>query len=208
MSLTNSRNAWVNRSNTTIPVWGSLVPSPNGIHPGGLTAGGVQLGAINPNDFYTTVPHGTQATYREVRFRSNLGHNQPAYIETHPGTGMGNTFAWVASQEPYHRWNSNGSTLVTAPVLAISGGNFYQFIVTGGESYIVNSAAVNQGTLPIGTQIATDRATVGQTLPNFMYFRYIRRNGVWEDFFNSGDRHAFVDLGIANGVSPSTRRLR
>ena len=50
MALQNVKCAWVNRSNSNIPVYEDWVK--NGGYAGGHTAGGDQIGTIYPNEFY------------------------------------------------------------------------------------------------------------------------------------------------------------
>ena len=206
MALTNARAAWVNRSSTTIPVFHGTVSSQ--VHTGGITAGGAQTGSIASNDFYTLIPNDNlNITCYEVCFRNSQGQLARGFIETSPGATLGN-FAWVAQQQQYHLFNSNGSALVTSATESVGGMNCRIFTIHGSARQFLNSEGRAMGTLPVGARLATTSSTVGANNPHFMYFRFRTLNGVWVDMVSSGNPWGFVDMGIGLGVSPSNRRLR
>ena len=205
MALTDSRLAWVNGSNITIPVYGGLTSS--SVHIGGTTVNTNQTGSIAPNSFYTVVPHGTNCTYREIRFRNSSGNLATGFIETSPGMTLGD-YAWVQYQSHYHIYNSNGTGLVPSATEVINGTTYRIFTISGSTLQFLNSAGAIMGTLPIGAKLATTSSTVGVSNPHYMYFRYRTLNGAWVDMVSNGDPWGFVDMRIGDGVTPSARRIR
>ncbi len=204
MALSNSRVAWVNRSNTNIPVYSSLVSS--SIHTGGSTAGGTKVGVIYPGEFYTLVPNSSHyLTSYQIIFRDGNGAQRTGYIESSPGYTLG-YHAWVSSQEPYHYYNSNGSSLVSAARVSISGKSYYVFTVNKSVSYR-NPSGVVQGRLASGTKLATDCSTTGQTYGGYMLFQKKKTGSTWTDLV-SGSGYGFVDLGLAIGSMPNDRAIR
>ena len=210
--LTNERHAIVNRSNTNIPVYEKTVSSQ--IHTGGITAGGNKIGAIYPNEFYALIPNPENPPYSynnmtcyEIIFRDGNGAVKHGYIETSPGVTLG-AYDWAKYQEPYHYYNSNGSTLVSAAKETIDGKSYYIFTVSGSGRTYRNPNGTSQGTLPVGTKIATLSSTTGQTYGGYMIF-YKKKltGGSWQNLI-SGGTYGFVDLGLSVGSMPSDRPVR
>lgn len=125
-----SRCALVNRSSTKIPVYEKIVR--NGCFTGGITAGGAQIGIIYPNEFYTIIPDpdSMYITSYEIIFSNPQGKETHGYIETTEGysAGVDTDFGWAQYQEPYHYYNSNGSTLVKAARETIGSTYYYIFV--------------------------------------------------------------------------------
>lgn len=65
-------------------------------------------------------------------------------------------------------------------------------------------------TLAVGTEIATDSSTMGQTWHDHWLIRWVRRGGVWTHADNRAghNTHAFVDTGLRVGSSPTTNSIR
>ena len=212
MAFENQRVAWVNRSSTNIPVYNSLVSS--GAHVGGVTAGGGSAGAIYPNEFYTLVPNPenppfsyNNVTSYKIIFRNGSGNQTVGYIETNPGGYTNPMAAWLSSQEPYHYFNSNGSTLVSSASETISGSTYRIFTVNKAVTYR-NSAGVSQGTLAVGTKLATNQSTTGETYGGYMVFHKKKvGTGSWQNLV-SGSDYGFVDLGLSQGSEAATRAIR
>jgi hypothetical protein len=204
MALSNNRAAWVNRSSSNIPVYEKTVSS--SIHTGGLTVGGTQIGTIFPNEFYTLVPNSSfYITNYQIIFRDGNGVQKTGYIETSPGYTLGD-YAWVQYQEPFHFYNSNGSSLVASASENIGGTTMRVFTVKKAVIFR-NSAGTSQGTLAVDTKIATDQSTAGQTYGGFMLFKKRKvGTGAWQDLV-SGATHGFVDLGLSQGSMPNNRAI-
>ena len=205
MSISNSNAAYVNRSGTSIPVYSKLVSSQ--IHVGGHTAGGTQIGTIYPNEFYTVVPNSSSyITHFKIYFRNSSGVQTTGYIETSKGTTLGD-YAWSAYQEPYHYYNSNGSTLVSASTETIGGKRYYVFTVNKAVAY-KDKDGNNKGTLSAGTKLATDCSTTGETYGGYMLFKKKKLSGSssWSDLIQS--TYGFVNLGLSIGSMPSDRAIR
>lgn len=205
-----SRQALVNRSGSNIPVYEKIVR--NGCFTGGITAGGEQIGVIYPNEFYTLIPDpdSTYITSYEIIFRNPKGVETHGFIETTEGysAGVDTDFAWAQYQEPYHYYNSNGSTLVKAAREVIGGTNYYIFTVNGTSRNYLNPAGKSQGSLPIGTKLATTCSTTGQTYGGYMLFDKKKLpNGSWQNLI-SGGTYGFVHLGLNSGSFPSDRPIR
>lgn len=138
-----SRQALVNRSGTQIPVYEKTVRS--GAHTGSLTAGGAQIGVIYPNEFYTIIPdESPYITCYRIIFQNPNGTQAEGYIETSPGYTLPD-YAWAQYQEPYHYYNSNGSTLVSAAREMIGGTSYYIFTVYGSARNYLNPSRQSQG---------------------------------------------------------------
>lgn len=201
-----SRQVLVNRSGTKIPVYEKTVHS--GFHTGGLTAGGEQIGTIYPNEFYVIIPPDSPyITCYRIIFRNSKGVQAEGYIETSPGYSL-DDYAWAQYQESYHYYNSNGTTLVNAARETIDGTNYYIFTVYGTARNYLNPAGKSQGTLPVGTKLATTSSTAGQTYGGYMVF-YKKKlpGGSWQNLI-SGGTYGFVHLGLDSGSSPSNRPIR
>lgn len=211
MALSNTRCAWVNRSSTTFPVYDDLVHS--SIHTGGVTAGGNIIGHIYPNEFYTLIPNDSfYITSFEIIFRNGNGQQVRGYIETSPGYTL-DDYGWVAYQEPYHYYNSNGSTLVTSATENIGGTVYRIFTVNKSARTYRSSDGKNQGTLPIGTKLATLSSTTGQSYGGYMIF-YKKKlsGGSWQNLVSAdkdtnGKTYGFVDLGLPVGTMPNSRPI-
>ena len=65
------------------------------------------------------------------------------------------------------------------------------------------------GTLPAGTQLATNSSTTGMNYTSYMVFFYKRTSSTssWTKLDPNGN-YAFVDLDIANGNMPYDRSIR
>lgn len=205
-----SRQALVNRSGSKIPVYEKIVHS--GAFAGGITAGGKQIGTIYPNEFYTIIPDPSSMyiTSYEIIFRNSQGNEMHGYIETSEGysAGVDTDFAWAQYQEPYHYYNSNGSTLVKATRETIGSTSYYVFTVYGSSRNYLNPEGVSQGSLPVGTKLAAISSTTGQKYGGYMVF-YKKKlpGGSWQNLV-SGGTYGFVHLGLGSGSSPSNRPIR
>lgn len=206
MALTDSQGAWVNRSSTIIPVYEGI----GNFGAGHTTAGGTQIGSIYPGEFYTTRLRGNYLTYHEIRFRNSNGTQATGFIETLP---QGHTYpeaAWVATQEPYHYYNSNGSSLVVAPTMSIGNVTYRIFTVKKPVVYR-DPNGNNLGTLEVGTRLLTDQSTTGSTYAGYMLFKKAKSSaggssaGSWFDLSSAG--YAFVDLGLSKGSEPASRAI-
>ncbi len=206
MGLTNTRYAVVNRSNETIPVYEKLVSSEG--HVSSKTVGGEQIGEIAPDDFYTVTPNDSPyITYFKVRFLDYDGNVSQGYIETSRATTYPD-YEWKASQEPYHYYNSDGSGLVEAKTETIGGKKYRIFTVCNKALVYRNSAGTRQGTLEVGTKLAALDSTTGETYGGYMaFYRKKVKGGSWEQLV-AGANYGFVDLGMAEGVSPSNRCIQ
>ena len=210
MAFSNSRVAWVNRSNTQIPVYEKTVSSQG--HVGGVTAGGTQIGKIFPNEFYTLIPNPenppftyNNVTSYQIIFRDGNGAEKRGYIETQPNGITNPMAAWLSSQEPYHYFNSNGSSLVSSATESIGGTTYRIFTVKKAVTYR-NSAGTSQGTLAVGTKLATAQSTTGQSYGGYMVFSKKKvGTGNWQDLVSGG--YGFVDLGLSQGSEPATRAI-
>lgn len=208
MAYFGSRCALVNRSGTSFPVYEKLVQS--GAFTGGTTAGGKQIGTIYPNEFYTLIPNDSpNITSYRIYFNDPNGNRSVGYIETTSGysAGVVTSFAWTNYQEPYHYYNSNGSSLANAPTINFGGTTHYVFTVHGSPRPYKNPAGTTLGSLPVGTKLATTCSTIGQSYPWYMLFnKKMLPNGSWQDLTSSG--YGFVDLGLDVGSFPSNRPIR
>lgn len=205
--LTNARHAIVNRSGSNIPVYEKTVSSQ--IHTGGLTAGGSQVGVIYPNEFYTLIPNPENPPYTvnyitcyQIVFRDGNGVQRKGYIETSPGYTLG-AYAWAQYQEPYHYYNSNGSALTASQTETIDGTTYRIFTVKKAVTYR-NPSGASQGSLAVGTKLATTQSTTGQTYNGYMLFSKKKvGTGSWQNLVSGG--YGFVDLGLSKGSMPSDR---
>ena len=202
--IENYRVAYVNRSSTNIPVYEKFVQ--NSLFNQNVTAGGAQIGTITPNEFYTLIPNSSfYQTSWQIVFRHN-GVKLNGFIESSKGITLGNQ-PWAATQEPYHYYNSNGTTLVNSATETISGTTYRIFTVNKAVSYR-NPNGTSQGSLAVGTKLATYESTTGQTYPDHMLFRLKKTSGgSWANLV-SGGTYGFVDLGFTLGSSPSARAIR
>lgn len=208
MANLNSRCALVNRSGTSFPVYEKLVQS--GAFTGGITAGGSKIGEIMVNEFYTVVPNDSPyiTSYRII-FQNPQGKQAVGYIETTTGysAGVDTDYAWAKYQEPYHYYNSNGSTLVASTKETIGGKSYRIFTIYGSARSYRNPTGTLLGTLPVGTKLATNESSTGQTYGGYMVFNKKKLpNGSWQDLTSSG--YGFVDLGLNVGSFPSNRPIR
>lgn len=201
----NWRQALVNRSGTRIPVYEKLVSAEG--YTGGITAGGTKIGEIYPGEFYTIIPNESQyITSYEIVFQNPNGVQTKGYIET-ARISTYPAYEWGEYQEPYHQYNSNGTSLVAAAREVISGTNYYIFTVHGSARPYRNRAGVLLGNLPVGTKLATTCSTTGQTYGGYMLFDKKKLpNGSWQDLTSNG--YGFVDLGLNVGSFPSNRPIR
>lgn len=208
MGVQDARYASVNLSSTKIPVYEKLV---NGsIHNRGMTAGGAIIGRIFPNEFYIVQPNPPELygmTSFKIYFRDANKQCKYGYIETSKGMTL-EDYEWNAYQHPYMYYNSNGSTLVESKKVTINGNVHRLFTVNRAVKYrAINGTEL--GTLPVGTQLATNSSTTGMNYTSYMVFFYKRASSSspWTKLDLNGN-YAFVDLDIANGNMPYDRSIR
>lgn len=205
MSVENARYAAVNLSSMYIPVYSSLVYS--GIHVGGKTAGGTQIGKIYPNECYTVIPNDSfYVTSYKIYFRNSNGQGAYGYIETSKGDTLGH-YAWDAHQHPYHYYNSNGKSLVASAKCTIDGVSHRIFTINKYIS-IRTPGGVVIGSMNIGEQVALRSSTTGQTYPGYIISYYRRKNSTaeWSKMTPYHD-YAFVDLALEIGNMPYNRAI-
>lgn len=207
-----SRQALVNRSGSNIPVYEKIVR--NGAFTGGITAGGERIGTIYPNEFYTIIPDpdSMYITSYEIVFQDPNGNETHGFIETSEGysPGVHTSYAWADYQEPYHYYNSNGSTLVSSTIETIDDTSYRVFTVNGSarKYYKPTDYKNSVGTLPVGTKLATRESTTGQHLQGCMLFAKKKLpGGSWQNLI-AGGTYGFVDLGLSVGSFPSNRPIR
>jgi len=209
MALSNNRGAWVSLSSTTINVYDSLVSS--SAHSGGITAGGNVVAQILQNEFYTLIPNSSSyITSYEIIIQNPSKVVIRGYIETSPGIGY-SPYSWVSQQEPYHYYNSNGTSLVSSTVENIGGINHRVFTVYGSTRQVRDSAGTVRATVGVGTLIACRDSTTGVTYGDHMLFYLKKVSSNWVDIIPSGlgsSTYGFVDMGMAIGVFPATRQIR
>ncbi len=200
----NSKVFLVNRSGSNIPVYEELVHS--SYHTGSVTAGGDQIGTIYPNEFYLVFKNDSYyvSSYK-IGFRNSNGNFAIGYIETCPGYSL-DDYAWAKYQEPYHYYNSNGSTLVESATETIQGKTYRIFTVKKTVN-AVNSSGSGAGSLSPGTKLATLASTAGSSKDQYMIF-YKKKVGTgnWVDLVSSGT-YGFVDLDLSTGSMPSNRAI-
>ena len=200
--LTNDQAIFVNRYSSYIDVYDSLTSS-NG-HVGGITVGGNKIGRIHPDEFYTLLKSDTpNVTSYGIIFQNSNGNRSRGYIETSPGYSLG-SYAWKQYQEPFHYYNSNGSTLVSSKNIVIDGTSYRQFTVKVSVIYRDKTGAV-VGALAAGTLLATNSSTAGQSYPDHMIFYKKKVGSVWENLCSSG--YGFVDMRYDAGAMPNNRRI-
>jgi hypothetical protein len=186
-----------------------MVSSP--AHTGGYTVGGTVVAQIMPDEFYTLIPNDSAyITSFEVIVQNPSKVVIHGYIETSPGTTLGN-YAWAASQEPYHYYNSNGTSLVSSTVQNISGVNYRIFTVYGSTRTVRDSSGVVKTTVGVGTKLAALDSTTGVTYGDHMlfYLKQVGGVGACQTLVSGGSStYGFVDMGMAIGVFPTTRQIR
>ena len=203
----------INRSSTDIPVYEKLVESQ--AHAGGVTAGGNTIGYINPNDTYTRSQHidsGYVTSFGVTIHDSEKGLKQ-GYIETIL-TYTDPEYPWVQYQEPFHLYNSNGSSLIASENTEIIKGALYRIFTTKKELDRRNSSGVPLERLPAGTRLAVNYSIAGRSWPNYMCFDYYYQ-GFWrgvgnhyvDDNGNDVDEGGFVDLGLQHGARANNRAI-
>lgn len=202
--IENYRAAYVNRSSTSIPVYEKFVANP--LYTGNTSAGGSQIGTIDPGEFYTLIPNSSfYQTSWKIVFRQ-AGVKLTGVIESSKGYTLGN-HPWAATQEAYHYYNSNGSSLVSSATETINGTSYRIFTVNKAVTYR-NPSGTSLGTLAVGTKLATNESTTGQTYSDYMLFRMKKPSGgSWANLV-SGGTYGFVDLGFLLGSTPSARAIR
>lgn len=208
MSVQDIRYASVNLSSTKIPVYEERVRS--GIHNRGLTAGGEIIGRIFPNEFYIVLPNPSDMygmSSFQIYFRDANKNCKYGYIETSTGMTLPD-YAWNAYQHPYMYYNSNGSTLVESKKVTINGSVYRMFTVNRAVKYRTASGT-DLGTLPVGTQLATNSSTTGLNFRSYMVFFYKRftSSSPWARLDPNGT-YGFVDLDISGGNMPYDRAIR
>lgn len=139
----------------------------------------------------------------EIVFRDSNGNQSYGYIETSPGQTLGE-YDWVQYQEPYHYYNSNGSKLVSATTENVGGKKQYIFTVKKSVTYR-NPSGSNLGTLAVGTKLATNTSTTGQTYGSYMLFNMKNTGNGWVNLCSSG--YGFVDLGFNVGSKATNRAI-
>lgn len=140
-----------------------------------------------------------------IRFRNSAGRLAEGYIETSPGTTLGD-YAWKQYQEPFHYYNSNGSSLVVSATETIGGKTMRVFTVKKAVAYC-NSAGKSMGTLSVGTKIATTQSLGATLYPTYMWFEKKKvGSGAWTDLVSDAD-HGYVDLGLDKGSMPYDRAI-
>lgn len=203
----------VNRSGTRIPVYSTVVQSE--IHTGGVTAGGTIIAYIEPNSFYTRWKYypNTYVTCLAVNVAGSNNTRLEGFIEPNRGVTLGD-YAWEQYQEPFHYYNSNGSSLVSSATETINGTTYRVFTVTRNLPY-VNCDNEPQGVIEAGMKLATRGSIAGQRNPNYMRFSYYGFRDMWIRLYdyvdingNIVEEDGYVDLGYEYGASPSTRAIR
>ena len=167
--------------------------------------GGNKIGEIYPGGLYCLIPNSAMnGTSEQIVLQEAKGVERRGYIETSPGYTLG-AHPWAAYQEPFHYYNSNGSSLVASQQLTISGTSYRIFTVKKAVTYR-NSSGTSQGSLAVGTQIATTASTTGQTYAGYMIF-YKKKvgSGAWQNLVSGG--YGFVDLGLSKGSHPTNRAI-
>lgn len=209
MALENGRYAVVNNSSYQIPVYEKMVQS--GAFTGSITTGGAQIGVIYPNEFYTVIPNDSSyITSYHIIFQNPQGNQVGGCIETSYGysAGVFTDKPWVADQEPYHYFNSDGTKLVPSAKETINGKTYRIFTVYGSpRPYRTPTGALQTVNLPVGTKLATNESSTGQNYGGYMVFNKKKLpNGSWQDLVSTG--YGFVDLGLNVGSFPSNRPIR
>ena len=197
-----SNNAWVNRSDTLIPVYETTVSSP--IHTGGVTAGGSQIGQIYANEFYTLIGEDNYVTCRKICFRNSAGESASGFIETSPGTTLGN-YDWVNYQEPfaYYCVSSSGTGLALA-------GNIGGYYAHGlRRNVTVIDANGHFATTLGGVIIGASDSRCGQNFTTYMRFEKVSYDGgsSWQDLLDDGYGYFFVSLQLEAGSMPNNRSV-
>jgi hypothetical protein len=105
----------------------------------------------------------------------------------------------------FTKHNSNGSSLSASATESIGGTTYRIFTVKKAVTYR-NSAGTSQGTLAVGTKLATTQSTTGQTYGGYMLFAKKKvGSGAWQDLVSGG--YGFVDLGLSKGSMPDNRAI-
>lgn len=201
----NSKLFLVNRSGSNIPVYSELVHS--SYHTGGITVGGTQIGTIYPNEFYVVFKNNSAyVTSYKIGFRNSSGAFTIGYIETSPGYSL-DDYAWAEYQEPFHYYNSTGSSLTYADTENINGSTYYVFTVKKAVAAITSSGR-SLGTITVGTKLATKASTAGASNDQYMIFYYKQASGSssWNPI-DSQNSYAFVDTNLDSGSMPSNRSI-
>ena len=204
--------AWVNMSGTNIPVWGTL-----GDDYGFVMGEGTQIGSIYPNEFYVTVIPADYANanpnqaiyspYKEIRFRNSSGAMATGYINVYPQGATYPEATWLQYQEPYHYYNSNGSTLVKNTATSINGKTCYVFSIAKAVTYLDPSGSTLGTFQAAGAKLATTSSTTGSTNKGYMFFDFYQPGGTgtWQ---TNNSKGIFVDLGLNLGSEPANRAIR
>lgn len=202
--LDTTGTALVNRSGTTIDVYSDRVRSH--YHTGGITAGGSKIGVLYPNEFYIAYPNDSPyITSYKIMFQNPSGQEATGYIETSFAYSYG-PYEWEQYQEPFHYYNGNGSTLVSAATHIDLGNTYYEFTVMEPVTYR-NRDGVSMGTLSAGTKIATLSSQIGQTYKNHMIFYQKHTGYSWSKLCNDSYGYGFVNLSFNLGSFPSNRAI-
>ena len=200
MSL--SRNTvYVNRSNTNIPIYDTLVQN----EVGDQVAGGTRIAVIYPSECYTAIePAGFMgyAYYvcvRDAQGDLNYGYMTIVPLSTYPEE------AYVKYQEPFHRYNSNGSALSASKYESTL--KMYVFTVKKHIPF-VDVDGVHQGVISPGTLLATDTSTSGSSMNDHMLFRKRKNSGgQWRNLVNDSYKYGYVDMSYASGTMPNNRAI-
>jgi hypothetical protein len=196
--------AWVNRSDSLIPVWDSLVLDSAGFS----EAGGNQIGNIYSGEFWTcrtnTDYEGSDSKVH-VLFRNSAGAQTWGYVQIRPYP-EGDIYDWVNYQEPYHYYNSNGSSLVGSTSVSINGTAYRQFSLSRAVTVRAISGSVYSTLNPDNTLIATNTSHTGDNYSGYMEFQKIKiAQGNWANL--CGTTYGYVDLDLAHGSMPSNRSV-
>jgi hypothetical protein len=199
-----SNNAWINRSDTLITVYDSLYADEGGMH----HAGGNIIGHIYVNEFFTAIGDTTYENGNcvvNIYFRTAAGNMASGWINIadfpeYPW------YDWVNYQEPYHYYNSNGSTLIDSTVITISGTGYRQFSLSRAVTVRAISGSVYTTLNPDNTLIATNTSHTGQNYPGYMEFQKVKiGQGGWANL--CGTTYGYVDLDLAHGSMPNNRSV-
>ncbi len=194
--IPNTSRAYVNCSNTKIPVYKD----------GNLNVNQV-IGHIYPNEMYTVIPvdaANPDIWYVGVMFRNKEGKAQTGYILAAAREASVDP-AYASQQVLFHRRNSNGKTLVPATAVTINkndSNKYMIFTVKKEVTYYVGETL--KGTLKVGARVATDGSTVGKKHPSRLSIDYVDTTGKgnWTKLSNG-----WVSLGFSVGSTPSNRAL-
>lgn len=185
----------VNRSGFQIPVWRDSVNEPTCAYIKSL-----QLGTLLVNEFYrygsTWFPPACTPMFVEyIHFLSPSGFSA--------GCLHGDNLA--------NRAGYNTSILNFPRRTETIGGTTQRVYQIQNRAEELRNAAGNllpSSPLAIGTEIATDSDTMGQTYLDYWLIRWVKRNGIWTRADNVNGTYAFVDTGLKVGSSPNSISIK